>query len=80
MTFFDSKVSKFLIDDTGSVQRDLSAFLADVRLKLVYRLHDLLRDSKVSKFLIDDSGTACSCDLSALDFPPGGGPVARGTF
>ncbi len=31
MTFFDSKVSKFLIDDTGSVQRDLSAFLADVR-------------------------------------------------
>ncbi len=31
MTFFDSKVSKFLIDDTGSVQRDLSAYLTDVR-------------------------------------------------
>ena len=30
MTFFDSKVSKFLIDDTGSVQRDLSAFLAQI--------------------------------------------------
>ena len=31
MTFFDSKVSKFRIDDTGSVQRDLSAYLAEVR-------------------------------------------------
>ncbi len=31
MPFFDSKVSKFLIDDTGSVQRDLSAYLTEVR-------------------------------------------------
>lgn len=31
MTFFDSKVSKFLIDDTGSTQRDLSAFITEVR-------------------------------------------------
>lgn len=31
MAFFDSKASKFLIDDTGSVQRDLSAFVTDVR-------------------------------------------------
>jgi hypothetical protein len=30
MAFFDSKVSKFLIDDTGSVQRDLSAYINDV--------------------------------------------------
>ena len=31
MSFFDSKVSKFLLDDTGSVQRDLSAYVTDVR-------------------------------------------------
>ena len=31
MAFFDSKVSKFLIDDTGSVQRDLSPYITDVR-------------------------------------------------
>ena len=31
MAFFDSKVSKFLIDDTGAVQRDLSAYITDVR-------------------------------------------------
>ena len=31
MTFFDSKVSKFRIDDSGSVQRDLSAYLTEVR-------------------------------------------------
>ena len=31
MAFFDSKVSKFLIDDTGSVQRDLSAYITEVR-------------------------------------------------
>ena len=31
MAFFDSKVSRFLIDDTGSVQRDLSAYVAEVR-------------------------------------------------
>ena len=31
MTFFDSKVSKFRIDDTSSVQRDLSAYLTEVR-------------------------------------------------
>ncbi len=31
MSFFDSKVSKFLIDDTGSVQRDLSAYITEVR-------------------------------------------------
>ena len=30
MSFFDSKVSKFLIDDTGSVQRDLSAYITQV--------------------------------------------------
>ncbi len=31
MTFFDSNVSRFLIDDTGGTQRDLSAYLTDVR-------------------------------------------------
>ncbi|MCH8206120.1 MAG: hypothetical protein IH956_03855 [Chloroflexi bacterium] len=31
MAFFDSKVSKFLIDDTGGTQRDLSAYLTEVR-------------------------------------------------
>ena len=31
MAFFDSKVSKFLIDDTGATQRDLSPYLADIR-------------------------------------------------
>ena len=31
MAFFDSKVSKFLIDDTGGTQRDLSAYITDVR-------------------------------------------------
>ncbi len=31
MTFFDSKVSKFLLDDTGGTQRDLSAYIIDVR-------------------------------------------------
>ncbi len=31
MAFFDSKASRFLIDDTGSVQRDLSAYIAEVR-------------------------------------------------
>jgi hypothetical protein len=31
MAFFDSKVSKFLLDDTGSVQRDLSAYITEVR-------------------------------------------------
>ena len=31
MAFFDSKVSKFLLDDTGSTQRDLSAFITEVR-------------------------------------------------
>ena len=31
MAFFNSKVSKFLIDDTGSVQRDLSAYVTEVR-------------------------------------------------
>ena len=31
MAFFDSKVSKFLMDDTGSVQRDLSPYLTEVR-------------------------------------------------
>ena len=31
MTFFDSKVSKFLIDDTGGTQRDLSAYITEVR-------------------------------------------------
>lgn len=30
MAFFDSKVSKFLIDDTGATQRDLSAYITDV--------------------------------------------------
>lgn len=30
MSFFDSKVSKFLIDDTGGTQRDLSAFLTEL--------------------------------------------------
>ena len=31
MAFFDSKVSKFLIDDTGSVQRDMSPYITEVR-------------------------------------------------
>ena len=31
MAFFDSKVSKFLLDDTGGTQRDLSAFITEVR-------------------------------------------------
>ena len=31
MAFFDSKVSKFLIDDTGGTQRDLSPYITDVR-------------------------------------------------
>ena len=31
MAFFDSKVSKFLIDDTGSVQRDLSLYVTEIR-------------------------------------------------
>ena len=31
MAFFDSKVSKFLIDDTGGTQRDLSAYVTEVR-------------------------------------------------
>lgn len=31
MGFFDSKVSRFLIDDTGGVQRDLSAYVTEVR-------------------------------------------------
>ena len=31
MAFFDSKVSKFLVDDTGAVQRDLSAYITEVR-------------------------------------------------
>ncbi len=31
MAFFESKVSKFQIDDTGSVLRDLSAYITDVR-------------------------------------------------
>ncbi len=31
MAFFDSKVSKFLLDDTGSVQRDLSGYVTEVR-------------------------------------------------
>ena len=31
MTFFDSKVSKLRIDDTGAVQRDLSAYVTEVR-------------------------------------------------
>ena len=31
MAFFDSKVSKFRIDDTGSVLRDLSAYITEVR-------------------------------------------------
>ena len=31
MVFFDSKVSKFLIDDTGGTQRDLSAYVTEVR-------------------------------------------------
>ena len=31
MAFFDSKVSKFRIDDTGSLLRDLSAYITDVR-------------------------------------------------
>ena len=31
MPFFDSKVSKFLLDDLGGTQRDLSAFITEVR-------------------------------------------------
>lgn len=31
MAFFDSKTSKFLINDTGAVQRDLSAYITEVR-------------------------------------------------
>ena len=31
MTFFDSKVSKFLLDDTGGTQRDLSAYITEIR-------------------------------------------------
>jgi hypothetical protein len=31
MAFFDSKVSKFLIDDTGGTQRDLSAYVTEIR-------------------------------------------------
>ena len=31
MAFFDSKASKFLIDDTGGTQRDLSAYVTEVR-------------------------------------------------
>ena len=31
MAFFDSKVSKFLIDDTGAIQRDLSPYITEVR-------------------------------------------------
>ena len=31
MAFFDSKVSKFLIDDTAGTQRDLSAYITEVR-------------------------------------------------
>ena len=31
MTFFDSKVSKFRIDDTGGVLRDISAYITEVR-------------------------------------------------
>ena len=31
MAFFDSKVSKFLLDDTSGTQRDLSAYIIDVR-------------------------------------------------
>ena len=30
MAFFDSKVSKFLVDDTGTTQRDLSAYITEV--------------------------------------------------
>ena len=31
MAFFDSKVSKFLLDDTGGTQRDISSFMTEVR-------------------------------------------------
>ena len=31
MAFFDSKVSKFLLDDAGATQRDLSSFITEVR-------------------------------------------------
>ena len=31
MAFFDSRVSKFLVDDTGGTQRDLSAYITEVR-------------------------------------------------
>ena len=31
MAFFDSKVSKFLLDNTGGSHRDISAFITEVR-------------------------------------------------
>ena len=31
MAFFDSKVSRFLLEDTGGARRDLSAYVTDVR-------------------------------------------------
>ena len=31
MTFFDSKVSNFIIDDTGGTPRNLSAFITEIR-------------------------------------------------
>ena len=31
MAFFDSRVSRFLIEDAGGTKRDLSAFVVDVR-------------------------------------------------
>ena len=31
MAFFDSKVSEFLLDDTGGTQRDLSGYTTDLR-------------------------------------------------
>ena len=31
MAFFDSKVSRFLIDDTGGTRRDLSPYVTEVR-------------------------------------------------
>ena len=31
MAFFDSKISRFLLDDAGGVRRDLSEYLTDVR-------------------------------------------------
>jgi hypothetical protein len=30
MTFFDSKASRFLIDDTGGTQRDLSPYITEI--------------------------------------------------